>query len=152
MEKITLKLYEVFELNAELKGIINQQTGEIIRKGLLDEKLSISVKYWLDRLSEKLKKEIDSIEKLKEESIKKLGTADKDGNISIPMRINEVFDKDNILISYDMNPVFVEYQKEISSLMEQECEFEYNLLTLEDINIKTEVNPKILFKLINTTK
>ena len=147
MEKITLKLHEVYELNLELKGSINQQTGEVIRKGILDEKLSISVKYWLDKLSSKLKKEIDAIEKLKEESIKKLGVADEEGNYSIPLRINEKFNDKDELLSYDVNPTFLEYQAEFEQLINQEVEIEYNAINLEDINIQSEVYPRILFKL-----
>jgi hypothetical protein len=147
MEKITLKLHEVYELNLELKGSINQQTGEVIRKGILDEKLSISVKYWLDKLSEKLKTEIDFIEKLKEESIRKLGVVDEQGNYSIPLRINEKFNDKDELLSYDVNPTFLEYQSEFEKLINQEVEIEYNAINLEDINIQSEVYPRILFKL-----
>jgi hypothetical protein len=147
MEKITLKLHEVYELNLELKGSINQQTGETIRKGILDEKISISVKYWLDKLSLKLKTEIDLVEKLKEEIIKKLGVVDEQGNYSIPLRINEKFDDKDELLSYDVNPTFLEYQSEFEQLINQEVEIEYNAINLEDINIRSEVYPRILFKL-----
>lgn len=147
MEKITLKLHEVYELNVELKGSSNQQTGEVIRKGILDEKLSISVKYWLDKLSEKLKNEIDVVEKIKEETIKKLGQADEQGNYSIPLRINEKFNDKDELVSYDVNPTFIEYQAEFEKLINQEVEIEYNAINLEDINIQSEVYPRILFKL-----
>jgi hypothetical protein len=147
MEKTKLKLHEVYELNLELKGITNQQTGEVIRKGLLDEKLSISTKYWLDKLSEKLIKEIEPIEKLKEETIKKLGQEDENGGYFIPMRVNEKFDKDDKLVSYDINPSFTEYQEEVAKLMNQEVEIEHNTINLEDINTQSEVYPRILFKL-----
>ena len=147
MEKIILKLHEVYELNLELKGSINQQTGETIKKGILDEKISISVKYWLDKLSLKLKTEIDLVEKLKEEIIKKLGVVDEQGNYSIPLRINEKFDDKDELLSYDVNPTFLEYQSEFEKLINQEVEIEYNAINLEDINIQSEVYPRILFKL-----
>jgi hypothetical protein len=147
MEKIILKLHEVYELNLELKGSINQQTGETIRKGILDEKISISVKYWLDKLSEKLKTEIDLVEKLKEEIIRKLGVVDEQGNYSIPLRINEKFNDKDELLSYDVNPTFLEYQSEFEKLINQEVEIEYNAINLEDINIQSEVYPRILFKL-----
>jgi hypothetical protein len=147
MEKTKLKLHEVYELNLELKGITNQQTGEVLKKGLLDEKLSISTKYWLDKLSEKLINEIEPIEKLKEETIKKLGQEDENGGYFIPMRVNEKFDKDEKLVSYDINPTFVEYQEEVAKLMNQEVEIEHNTINLEDINTQSEVYPRILFKL-----
>jgi hypothetical protein len=147
MEKTTLKLHEVYELNLELKGATNQQTGEVLKKGLLDEKLSISTKYWLDRISEKLLKEIEPIEKLKEETIKKLGQEDENGGYFIPMRINEKFDDEGKLVSYDINPTFTEYQEEVTKLMNQEIEIEHNVINLEDINTQSEIYPRILFKL-----
>ena len=147
MEKITLKLHEVYELNLELKGSINQQTGEVIRKGILDEKISISVKYWLDKLSSKLKKEIDVVEKLKEEIIKKLGILDEQGNYSIPLRINEKFDDKGESLSYDVNPSFLEYQSEFEKLINQEVDIEFYPINIEDINVQSEVYPRILFKL-----
>jgi hypothetical protein len=147
MEKITLKLHEVYELNLELKGSINQQTGEVIRKGILDEKISISVKYWLDKLSSKLKEEIDVVEKLKEESIKKLGVLDEQGNYSIPLRINEKFDDKGESLSYDVNPSFLEYQSEFEILINQEVDIEFYPINIEDINVQSEVYPRILFKL-----
>lgn len=152
MKQIKLKLFEVYELNSELKGIINTSTGEKLSKGLLDEKLSITTKYWLTDLNDKLEKEINSVDKIKEDLIKKLGTADDQGNISLAMRINEVFDKDNNIVSYDYNPAFVEYQTEFNKLLQEEVEISYREFKLEDIDIETEVNPKILFKLIQVTE
>ena len=148
MNKITLKINEVYELNTELNGIISNKTGEVIKGGLLGEKLNITVKYWLTKLNDELRKHIDSVENLKEDLIKKIGNVDKDGNIFIPMRINEVFDKDNILLSYDINPTFIEFQKEFEKLLQEEVEITYRQIKLEDISIETEITPNILFKLI----
>ena len=35
MEKVTLELHEFYALDAELNGVVNQQTGETVSKGLL---------------------------------------------------------------------------------------------------------------------
>jgi hypothetical protein len=50
-------------------------------------------------------------------------------------------------LSYDVNPTFLEYQAEFEQLINQEVEIEYNAINLEDINIQSEVYPRILFKL-----
>jgi len=50
MEKISLKLFEFYNLDAELNGLTNQQTGEKIASGLIQEKLSLVTKYWLTEL------------------------------------------------------------------------------------------------------
>ena len=91
MEKIKLKIYEIYNLADELNGSVNQRTGEVISKGLLNEKLSIATKYYLDKLLDSIKVEINTIEKLKEELIKKVGQKDENGGYFVPMRINEKF-------------------------------------------------------------
>jgi hypothetical protein len=151
MEKIKLKIYEVYSLQSELLGNMNRQTGEVYIKGLLNEKLSIATKYYLDKLSETLSKEIEKIEKLKEEFIKEKGQEDEKGGLFIPMRINEEFNEQGELVNFDVNPVYLEVQEEINKLMMGECEIEYRPFTLEELKVETEVNPQILFKLIQET-
>jgi len=90
MEKVTLKLHEFYALEAELNGVVNNQTGEVLSKGLLTEKIKLSTKYWLSDLAKKVTTEKESVEKLKEELIKKHGETDETGNISIPTYINVV--------------------------------------------------------------
>ena len=150
MKKITLKIKEVYELFNELKGLKDPQTGQLISKGLLEEKLLISVKYSLDNLADTLLAEIKKIEDLKQEAIKRLGKEDENGGIFLPMRVDEVFDEEGKLISANVNPSFIEYQKEIDELLNNECVIEYREVTLDQLNIETEVNPHILFKLITS--
>ena len=42
MEKISLKLSEFYQLEAELNGVVNQQTGEKLSNGLLSEKVKLN--------------------------------------------------------------------------------------------------------------
>lgn len=148
MEKITLKIHEVYSLQSELLGNMNRQTGEVINRGLLNEKLKVATKYYLDKLSETIQKEINKIEKLKEELIKEKGQEDEKGGIFIPIRVNEEFNEQGELVNFEVNPVYLEVQEEINKLMLGECEIEYSPITLDDLEVETEVNPQILFKLI----
>ena len=149
MKKIKLSLLEVYELDVELKGFVNQSTGEKLSKGLLEEKLTIVTKYKLSDLADKVEKEIVKINGFKEELIKTLGTVDEEGNIGIPLRINQTYNEDGSLDKWDINPVFNEYNAQLSELLQQEIEFDFNEVAVEDINVETEVYPKILFKIIN---
>jgi hypothetical protein len=150
MEKIKLKLSEVYGLNVELKGFTDPQTGELLQKGILDENLPIRTKYSLSKVSTQLTKEIESVEKLREELIKKHSDEDKDGNYFIPQRINEVIDEETKeVISFDINPKFIEFQKEFNSLLQEEVSIEYTPIALDQIDIKSQINPIILFKLIS---
>ena len=150
MEKVTLKLHEFYALEAELNGVTNRQTGEVLAKGLLNEKIKLTTKYWLHDLTKKVAAEKESVEKLKEELIKKYGTTDEEGNVSIPMYINEVIDEETKeIVSRDINPDFVKFQNDFNGLLEEDRELEYKGFKLEEFdNVETDGNYSTFFKLI----
>ena len=160
MEKITLKLYEFYNLEAELNGITNQQTGEKTASGLLQEKLPLVTKYWLTDLGKKVTAEKAAVEELKNDLIKKYGKEDDNGGISIPMAIDEV-DADGAVVYTEpdaegktspkkiLNPDFQLFEKEFNELLQTEKELEYKAITLADFaNVETSENYGTFFKLI----
>jgi hypothetical protein len=149
MEKITLKLYEFYNLEAELNGVTNQQNGEVTSKGLLAEKIKMTTKYWLNDLVKKVVTEKEACETLKQELIKKHGEADEQGNVSIPMYINIVTDEDGQTVSREINPKFVEFQSEFNAVLNEDKELEYKGFTLEEFeNVESEGKYDTFFKLI----
>jgi hypothetical protein len=149
MEKITLKLYEFYNLEAELNGVTNQQNGEVTSKGLLAEKIKMTTKYWLNDLVKKVVTEKEDCETLKQELIKKHGEADEQGNVSIPMYINIVTDEDGQTVSREINPKFVEFQSEFNAVLNEDKELEYKGFTLEEFeNVESEGKYDTFFKLI----
>ena len=149
MEKISLKLYEFYNLDSELSGVTNQQTGEKISAGLLAEKLKLTTKYWLTELAKKVAAEKTTVETLKEELIKKHGEADETGNISIPMYIDIVKDEDDKIIDGKNNPKFLEFQTEFNALLQEEKELEYKPVNLNELeNIESDGNYPTFFKLV----
>jgi len=149
MEKVTLKLHEFYALDAELNGVMNQQTGEVVAKGLLAEKIKLTTKYWLTDLAKKAATEKEAVEKLKEELIKKHGETDENGSISIPMYINVVTNEEGEIVSREVNPKFVEFQNDFNALLEEERELEYHAFKLEEFeNVETDGNYNTFFKLI----
>ena len=149
MEKISLKLYEFYNLDSELNGVTNQQTGEKVSAGLLAEKLKLADKYWLTELSKKAAAEKATVESLKEELIKKHGEADETGNISIPMYIDIVKDEEGNIVSGENNPKFIEFQNEFNTLLQEEKELEYKTVKLNELeNIESEGNYPVFFKLV----
>jgi len=149
MEKISLKLYEFYNLDSELSGVVNQQTGEKISSGLLAEKLKLTTKYWLTELSKKVAAEKAVVETLKEELIKKHGETDETGNISIPMYINIVKDENDNIVSGENNPKFIEFQNEFNELLQEEKELEYKTVKLSELeNIESDGNYPVFFKLV----
>jgi hypothetical protein len=159
MEKISLKLFEFYNLDAELNGLTNQQTGEKIASGLIQEKLSLVTKYWLTELGKKVAAEKAAVEELKNDLIKKYGKEDDKGGISIPMVIEELdsegqpmkdVDKDgNWFTKKVINPDFQLFEKEFNDLLQTEKELEYKAFTLEDFEkVETSENYTTFFKLI----
>ena len=149
MEKITLKLYEFYNLEAELNGVTNQQNGEVTSKGLLAEKIKMTTKYWLNDLVKKVVTEKEAGEALKQELIKKHGEADEQGNVSIPMYINEVKNEEGQTVSREINPKFVEFQNEFNAVLNEDKELEYKGFTLEEFeNVESEGKYDTFFKLI----
>jgi len=153
MEKITLKLSEFYQLEAELNGLTNQQTGAVISKGLLSEKIKLTTKYWLHDLSKKVATEKESVEKLKEELIKKYGR-EENGAISIPLYINEVIDEDTKEVtSRELNPDFIKFQNDFNALLQEERELEYRVFKLEEFEgVETEGIYNTFFKLVKISE
>jgi hypothetical protein len=151
MEKVILKLHEFYALDAELNGVTNNSTGEVISKGLLSEKIKLTTKYWLTDLGKKAATEKDACEKLKEELIKKHGEQDDDGGISIPMYINIVTDEEGKITNKEVNPRFVSFQNDFNALLQEEKELEYKAFKLEEFeNVESDGIYNTFFKLIKT--
>ena len=149
MEKISLKLHEFLTLEAELFGVKNQQTGEVTSKGLLNEKLSLVAKFWLNELGKKVASEKESVEKLREELIKKLGT-EEEGQVFIKM-YDEVKDEEGNTVSRSLTSNFIEFNQEYEKLLSEEKELEYRPFELSELaNVETEGNLNVFFKLVKT--
>lgn len=149
MEKITLKLQEFYQLSSELNGFVNQQTGETVSKGLLAERVKLTTKYWLADLAKKITTEKESIDKLREELIKKYGV-EENGSVNIPIYINEVIDDETKeVVSREVNPDFVSFQNDFNSLLQEERELEYHPFKLEEFeNVETDGVYVTFFKLV----
>ena len=153
MEKAKLKLYEILALDVELNGFTDQQSGRLIVEGILSKELKLSLKYWLSDLSDKVLKEKERVGKLREEIIKKHGTPEENGGISIPMYINQVLDENGKMVSADINPVYEAFQKEYQALLEEEVEVEYKRIDMSEVqDVKTKDIPKVFFKLMFKTE
>lgn len=152
MEKISLKLFEFLNLEAEINGLVNQQTGEEIAKGLLSEKLNMVTKYWITDLNKRLTSEKESINKLRDELIMKHGSQDEQGGYQLLPSFKKedgVDENGNPKFIYEPNPQFFEFQKEYNDLLNQERELEYKPFSIDDFkHVETEGNYSTFFKLI----
>jgi hypothetical protein len=149
MEKITLKLGDVLQLESEINGYTEPQTGEQIFEGFSKQNLSIILKYELSDFSTELKAERSKVETLRDELIKKYGEEDGNGGILVKM-YNEVKDDEGNVTGKVINPQYIEFDNEYGVLLNQEIEIEYPEITKEDLKDagKTKDKYQVLFKLI----
>jgi hypothetical protein len=153
MNKVTFKLHEFYNLDAELNGVVNQQNGEVVSKGLLSEKIKLTTKYWLTDLAKKVAAEKQAVEALKEELIKKHGEADDNGAISIPMYINIVTNEEGEIVSREVNPKFVDFQNDFNALLQEDKELEYKAFKLDEFeNVESDGVYTTFFKLVEVSE
>jgi hypothetical protein len=104
MKTLKIQLSDIFVLEAEISKLLN-------------EKLTLSTKYWLIELNKQVLEIKTTIDSLRDELIKTYGTTNTDGNIIIPYYL----DTEKEII----NPKFEQFQQEYSVLLTQEKELQY---------------------------
>lgn len=149
MEKITLKLGEILQLESEINGFVDPQSGTQVFEGFTKQNLSIILKYELSDLSTELKSERTKIEALRDELIKKHGEDDGKGGIMVKM-YNEITDEEGNVISKPINPKYLEFDQEYGTLLNQDKEIEVPEITKDDLKDagKSKDQYVILFKLV----
>jgi hypothetical protein len=149
MEKVKLSLKDALQLESELNGLVNQQTGEIIYDGFLKQNLSIIKKYELKETVEFLQNERKKVNELKDELIKKHGEDDGKGGLMV-RTFDEVVDDKGLVISRKFNEKYLEFDKEYAELLKKEIEFDFPEVTKEDLIRAGETQDDyiVLFKLV----
>ena len=104
MKTLKIQLSDIFILESEISKLLN-------------EKLTLSTKYWLLELNKQVLEIKTTIDSLRDELIKTYGTTNADGNIIIPYYLDT--EKETI------NPKFEQFQQEYSILLTQEKELQY---------------------------
>jgi len=126
MKTTTLTLGEIYTLNLELFGNENN-------KGLLSQPLTLKVKYWLQRLADKLKSEVATIDEVRNGLIKELGE-EIDGQVQIKTD----------------SPNFVKFQEQYVELLETEKEISHAIFTLDQFeNLEAAEYYAVFLKLID---
>jgi hypothetical protein len=145
MSKKKLSLGEIINLEAEINGVTNQQTGEVVLKGLLGENINLVIKYRLTKLAESLASDKKTLDDMRNDLIKKYGEEDAKGNISVETHLDKA--------KTQINPKFEEFVKEYSTLLAEQKEIDFPSITLEDIkDVKSEGFYGTFLKLITEEK
>ena len=104
METLKIQLATIFILEDELSKLLN-------------EKISLSTKYWLLDLNKQVLEIKTIIDSLRDTLIKTYGVTNNDGNITIPYYLD--IEKEII------NPKFEQFQQEYQALLREEKELQY---------------------------
>ena len=138
--KAKLKLFEILNLDIELNGFSIPETGEVRVEGLIQQKLSHTLKYKLREDNKKIIDEKNSILQVQNDLILKYGNEGENGNFGL----NRYIDEENKIV----NPEFIKYSEEWNKfLVENEKEIELTDLTLDDLS---EVTTKDVYHVIDT--
>lgn len=145
--EVNLTLGEILDLEKEINGFTNFETGEIIYHGILKLKLPIVLKYELTELGIELKKEKEIVEDLRNELIKKYGEESDDG-IFVKL-FDEVEDKDgNINRIFSKN--YLSFDSEYKELLSKDKNIIFPDITKDQLINAGETTDvyKVIFKLI----
>jgi hypothetical protein len=141
MDKKKLSLGEILTLESEIIGVVNQQTGEVLLKGLLSENINLVIKYRLIKLAELLTADKKTLDDMRNDLIKKYGEDDGNGNIFVETHLDKA--------KTQVNPKYVEFVNEYNTLLVETKEIDFPTITLEDIkDIKGEGFYGMFLKLI----
>jgi hypothetical protein len=142
-----LTIDQILQLDAEINGFTNPQSGEVVYEGFVKQPLSILLKYELTELSNRLKEERETVDSLRNELIEKYGEKTEDGGIQITPTIEEKKGKKTETVR---NPKYVEFIEEYNKLLQKEIEIAHPEITKEDLKDagKTKDQYNILFKLV----
>jgi DNA polymerase III sliding clamp (beta) subunit (PCNA family) len=145
MSKIKLQLGEILALEAEINGVTNQQTGEVVLKGLLAENINLIIKYRLTKLAESLLADKKTVDDMRNELVKKYGEEDGKGGIQVTPFLDEA--------KAIQNPKFALFANEYNTLLAEQKEIDFPTITLEDLkDVKGEGFYGIFLKLITEEK
>ena len=103
----------------------------------------------MTELAKTIDEEREKIDKVKEELIKKYGETDTNGGIFLSRFINTVKNEEGKIISGDINPKVIEFEKEFDKFLQDEKTIEYKEFKLSDFDgIETEGIYTTFFKLV----
>jgi len=140
MKDISLKISEILQLEIELNGL-RSQDGTVVFNGLLSTKLPLVAKYWINELAETVGKEKKKVEELRNELIKKYGTEDESGNITI-----EIFTDEE---KTQKNEKYTEFEKEYGALLAESKTLQYTPISLTHLqNVEISENYSMFFKFL----
>lgn len=152
----TLTIGEIYLLESEINGQVDQQTGQKVTKGVLGHPMSMVHRYWLTDLSNTIASYKKTVDQLREELITKLGETDSKGGYSLPMTVSVLDENGEPKLDQngkevkEFNPKFIEFNEEMNKLFSETKEVSHHAFTIDAFDFKTDETYTVLFKLLKT--
>ena len=137
LKTTTLSVGELCRLNTELNT----------ERGLLSERLPMVFKYHLSKVAKIASEEQEAVNKLRDESIRTLGTESSDGSFSIDqfIEIEKAGQTNNV-----PNPVYLNFVHEMEKLLKEERIVNHDEFFVTDLkDVTAEGGFPIFFKLLD---
>lgn len=140
---MNLTIKEIYALQLEIKGSINQETGEQITMGILKQPLFTSDKMKMHELFDATVPFTKIADELQKELHEKYATEGEGGKKNIPVLIEENGEK-------IVNPVAVTFLKEKEEILSLEKELEIPKLDKEKFEFKTNEDYPVFYKILKS--
>lgn len=134
LKKIEVTIPEALMLTEEMNGVPSPDRKSILLKGLFSQKLTMTAKFDLKLLFNKMTEIIKASDEVKNEFIKENGE-EKDGNFEIKQKITKKVKGEDQEID---NPKFLEFRKMYEDLMSKKHEIEFKELDPADFTFEAE--------------
>ena len=134
LKKIEVTIPEALMLTEELNGVPSPDRKSMLIKGLFSQKITMSAKFDLKLLFNKMSELIKASGEVKNDFIKENGE-EKDGNFEIKQKITKKVKGEDQEID---NPKYVEFKKMYEDLMSKKHEIEFKELNPADFDFEAE--------------
>lgn len=149
--KTVLTIGEIYALEAEINGIVDQKTGEKTFKGLLVNPLNMKDRFWLTELLESIAPHKKRVDELKNELILKFGE-DEEGVEGKSLKMfHDVTQEDGSVVK-EINPKFIEFNNDMNALFSETKTVEHREFNIEAFDFKTDETYPVFFKILKTKK
>lgn len=147
--KAKLKVNELYILESELLGVMDEKTKEVLYKGLVSQKLNGTDKYHLlDFVESVVSPNKTNVNKLRDEGIKKFGVDEGNGKITIPFKVDsDELDTEGNKVEV-INPKLIEFNNEQQEILEAVKEFDIHEFKVSILNFEADEVYPVFSKLL----
>lgn len=133
-------LGDIYQIDKDINGTFDKDKNKLAI-GILEEKMNLVAKYWLDELGTLVAKEKAALDKIQNELIIKYGTSDENGMVTV--KVSELNEKGEEVFTSN----YISFFNELNIIFSQPKTLDYYPIKLEFLKeISTTSNYKSLYR------